>query len=481
MASNPMLEPSSLAPPHRSIRDLPGPRGVPFLGNALQIKTSRIHLQLEAWSRVYGERYRISLGPRTFLVTSNQNDISQVMKDRPDGFRRTSRLEMISKGFGMGGLFSANGEQWKRQRPLIMSAFNPGHVKAYFSAIHTATRRLQQRWKNFSESGAAFELEPDLMRYTVDITAGLAFGTDINTIESKEEIIQEHLQDIFRMLQKRLFAPIPYWRWIRLAEDRKLDQDLQSVGVAITGFIAAARQRMQNNPSLYEQPSNLLEAMIAARDGNDSKLSESELAGNMLTMLLAGEDTTAHTLAWLIHFLYCSPQVLERVRQEVNSVLGAEPIATRHEQLSQLDYVDACIQEAMRLKPVGPIMATEANQDTVLAGISLPKGSLVMLLTRMGCLNEEHFDAPQAFLPERWLGGATPATHRKISIPFGAGPRTCPGRYLALEEMKMLISMLLHNFDIDSVQTTDGDTVEERLSFTLVPVGLQMRLADRRS
>lgn len=445
----------------------------------MQINLPRLHLQLEQWSRIHGERFRISLGPRRFLVTANREDIAQVMKDRPNGFSRSTRLEMICREMGTAGLFSSNGEDWKRQRPLIMSAFNPAHVKAYFPSLVKVTARLQKRWGAHADAGELFELEPELMRYTVDITAGLAFGSDINTMENDGEIIQEHLSDVFRMLQKRLLAAVPYWHWIRFEEDRRLQQDLRAVAEAVSGFIEAARRRMDADPERRRHPCNLLEAMIAARDENDATLSDSDLSGNVLTMLLAGEDTTAHTLAWLMVLLHRHPAWLAKMREEADALLGSVAFPTRHEQLAGMQVFDACIQEAMRLKPVAPVIVFQANRDAAIGGFAIPAGTQVMLLTRPCCMDERNFALPDDFRPERWLEQRPAASQRKASMPFGAGPRMCPGRYLALEEMKMLTSMLVRNFDIREVTTPDGSEVQERLAFTLAPVNVLARLERR--
>jgi cytochrome P450 len=463
----------------RAIRNLPGPAGVPLFGNALQIEMPRLHLQLEAWSRIHGERFRIALGPRQFFVTANPDDIAQVLKDRPQGFSRTGRLEAICREMGAAGLFSSNGEDWKRQRPLIMSAFNPAHVKAYFPSIRGAGERLLRRWTRLAQDDALFALEPELMRYTVDITAGLAFGSEINTIENEGEIIQQHLQDIFRMLQKRLFAILPYWRWLRFAEDRALERDLKLVAEAVSGFIRAARARMEAQPQRYQEPGNLLEAMIAARDEEAGALTEAELAGNVVTMLLAGEDTTAHTLAWLVLLLQRHPRWIALAREEADAAPGAGPLPQRHEQLAGLDIISACLQEAMRLKPVGPVIACEATRDTVIGDIAVPRGASIILLTRAPCLDQRNFEHAASFDPGRWLSDAAAGDRRKVSVPFGAGPRICPGRYLALEEMKLFVVMLLRNFDIVEATTSDRGEVRERLSFTLAPADLLIRLKRR--
>ena len=209
--------------PLTSLQSLAAPRGIPIFGNARQIVPEKMHQQLEEWSQFFGDRYKIKLGSRQVLVCSNPDDIATVLKDRPGRFRRSTRIEMVAKELQMAGVFAAHGEDWRRQRALVMQAFNPIHVKSYFSSLQNVAERFRKRLARQADTGIPFELEPDLMRYTVGVTAGLAFGTDMNTIESEGEIVQEHLSDIFRMLQKRLFAPFPYWHWFKLSEDRALD------------------------------------------------------------------------------------------------------------------------------------------------------------------------------------------------------------------------------------------------------------------
>ncbi|MGH8797951.1 MAG: cytochrome P450 [Caldimonas sp.] len=469
--------------PLQRFRDLPGPRALPFVGNALQIRPGDLHLQFEDWSRRYGDCFRLRLGRRNLLVVTDYTLIGTALRDRPERFRRPlySGRIMAEMGFEQ-GLFFANDEIWKRQRRMVMAGFDPGHVKAYFPALQKVALRLQRRWQEAARSGAAIDLQADLMRYTVDAIAGLAFGAEVNTLESDDDIIQRHLNRVFPALFRRTLAPVRYWRYFRLPADRALERSVAEVKVAIAGFIAQARARLQADPDLRLHPRNLLEAMIAAADQRDSGVDDRDVAGNVLVMLIAGEDTTANTLAWMIDLLQRHPEALQRARDEVRRV-APDPARYSAEQMAALDYVEACAHETMRLKPVAPILGVQAVRDTTLAGIEVPAETLVIGLMRHDAMQDRHFTDAASFRPERWLAHGAPAqaatSAKRISMPFGAGPRVCPGRYLALMEMKLALAMLLGNFEIESVGTASGRPARELLSFSMGPVGLRMKLRPR--
>ena len=473
---------SAVAPlAERRIRDLPGPPGLPLLGNLLQLDSTRLHLVAERWSRTYGEFFRFRIGNREFLAIANPEAIAAVLRDRPDGFQRSSKLNATARQMGFGGLFSSNGEQWRRQRPMVMAGFDPAHIKTYFPSLVRVTRRFAGRWRRAAQAGAAIDLQPDLMRYTVDVTAGLAFGADINTIESDEDVIQRHLDKVLPALFRRVMSPLP--AWLPLPGERGLGVHLATLHRAVQDFIAQARARLERDPSLRGRPTNLIEAMIVARDTAGSGLEDSDVAGNVLTMLLAGEDTTANTLAWMIWLLSCNPQALARASDEARAVVGAAGLPERYEQLAALPFVEACANETMRLKPVAPLIVAQAVRDSVVAGIEIPRGQLVMCLMRPGALDERHFPRAGQFDPGRWLsdpaGLRAAASAKRVAMPFGAGPRLCPGRYLAVMEMKMVIAMLLGSFDIESVAAPGGGEPREHLALTMSPVGLKLKLKPR--
>jgi cytochrome P450 len=452
------------------------------LGNALQIKTEAFHQQLEAWGRQYGDKFAFRIASRHFLAITDPEAIAGVLRQRPHAFRRGKRLEQVAKDLGFNGLFSANDDTWRRQRPMVLAGLDPSHIRSYLPAIVAVTNRLRQRWTAAADEERTIDLLADLMRYTVDVTTCLAFGKNLNTLEEGDETaIQQHLNAIFPALFRRLLAPVNLSRWL----DTKTPVHVKALREAVQAFIADARRQLDDNPGLRDKPANLIQALIAARDRAETDMTDEDVSGNVLTMLLAGEDTTANTLAWMIWLLYRNPTALEGARDEVDRVLGTHALVESIEQLSMLQEVQACANEAMRLKPVAPIIINQAAEDVVVAGVLVPKGTLVVCVMRPAGRDEKHFSQPEAFQPARWRSLAPEGDKKSLSsakrvvMPFGAGARICPGRYLALAEIKMVVAMLLSNFELEQVGVPDGREPAERLTLTMAPVGLRMKLRKR--
>jgi len=472
-AANAAVTPAAL----RHIADLPGPKGLPLVGNALQFRSPSLHLELEAWAAQYGSYYQLRAAGRRILVVSDHQVVASVLRDRPAAFSRTARLREIGQEMGLKpGVFSAEGEDWMRQRRMVMAGFDPGHVRAYYPALVKVAQRLVTRWTQAARRQETIVLQSDLMRYTVDTIAGLAFGAEVDTLGADGDVIQQHLDKVFPALFRRITAPIPLWRIFPSRADRALVRSMVEVNKAVDNFIAQARLRMQAEPQRHTQPQNLLEAMLAAADRPDSGLSDAQVAGNVMTMLLAGEDTTANTIAWMIYLLWTHPEALAKACDEVRSKVR-DCQQPSMDEVADLEFIEACIHETMRLKPVGPQLPLQANADVLVGDVQVPRGTIVINLLRRDSVREDLVPRASRFEPERWLQSDNPA--KRSSTPFGAGPRICPGRYLAMLEMKIAMTVLLGHFDIDYVGTADGHPPQERLSFAMMPVGLQMRLRTR--
>jgi cytochrome P450 len=461
----------------RRLTDLPSPRGLPVIGNLMELDPKRLHTQLEAWERTLGPTYTFRLGPKRILVTSDVDISLAVLKNRPGGFRRLSTIESAFREMEANGVLSIEGAAWRPQRDLVMRALTPHQLENFFPALRLVSDRLRRRWQRTIEQGTNSDIVQDLTRFTVDVTTALVFGADMNTLETGEDAIQNHLGVIFPMLAYRVNALFPYWRYFKLPQDYRLERSLRAVRTFAEQMIENARDKMRRSPD--SAPANLLEAMLAARDEPQSGFSDDDVYANVLTMLLAGEDTTAHSLAWAMYILAGKPELQSDLHRAAVDVFGETHLPANFEDAARLDLFEGVAFEAMRLRTVTPVVSLEANEDTDLAGIGIPKGTPVFLLTRPATLDENNYRDPTAFDPERWAGRREmrEGHNSKAFMHFGAGPRFCPGRYLAMLEMKMVLAMLARNFSVSFAE--DPELTKEVFAFTMMPSRLRLRFAAR--
>ncbi len=220
----------------------------------LQIEVPRIHAQLEAWAATYGPIFRLRLSFRDALVVSRPDLVAAIFRDRPDGWRRLETMQAVLRETGVHGLFSAEGDDWRRQRRLVMAAFDPGHLRSYFPSLLRVTERLKGRLDAAARERESIDLQRVLMRYTVDVSAGLAFGIDMNTLQDRGDALQSHLDKVFPMFARRITAAFPLWRYFKLPSDRAFDRHLAEVHAAVKGFVQAARERMDGIRAFGNSP-----------------------------------------------------------------------------------------------------------------------------------------------------------------------------------------------------------------------------------
>ncbi len=463
-----------------SLRDLPGPKGLPFLGNLLELDLKRFHSILEGWASDYGPMYKFKIAGKPVVVVSDPDLVHEVSKKRPSAFRRLEAIELVLDELGINGVFSSEGERWQRQRRLTMQALNAAHLQSFFPTLVKMTERLMSRWNRAANHGVEVEVRKDLMRYTIDVTSNLAFGFDVNALDETGNDLQRDVEQILPMLNRRINAPFPYWHFFKLPADRALDSALASLRRAVGEFIAHSRRRLSQHPELANHPTNFLEAMLAAQEGGEAQFTDHEIFGNIITMLVAGEDTTAYTLAWMIHFLADRPEVQARLQQETDRVLRHDTLLQDFRDHERLSYLQAVAYETLRMKSVVPVLLLQTNHEVRVGGVQIPERTPVFLLLRHAGLQEDAFVAAREFNPERWLVPQEERDHghcAKAFMPFGVGPRFCPGRNLALLEIKAVMSMLCRNFSIS--KAPHAPDTDEQFAVVMMPTDLMVNLTRR--
>lgn len=459
-----------------SYKERKGPKKIPVIGNLHQIKITDMHNQLERWAEEFGYVYKFQLGGTKLTVVTDPEMIQEILKNRPEGFRRMQKMDIIFSEIGMKGVFNVEGEEWYKHRKLIAKGLDIKHQQHYFPAIITSAQRLLNKW-NVQTKSETYNIQEDFLRFTVDVTTNLAFGYDMNTLEQEGDVIQNHLGKIFPMIFKRINSPISTWKYYKTKKDKEFENALKEIDKFIQQLITEGKERFKNNPNLKENPTNILEALLVAAD-EDKSITDYEVKGNLLTILMAGEDTTAYTLAWAVFYLSKYPEIQQELRKDINDLLGEEKYITDYEQLSKLEKLDALIFETMRLKPVAPLLLLQANEDITVKEHIFHKGDNLVMQSRYACKHAEHFFNAKEFDLNRWLDKPTnkPVEGHNIQayMPFGSGPRFCPGKNLAQLELRMVLSLLIRNFQVELV--TPEDQIQEIKAFTMMPSKFNIKI-----
>jgi cytochrome P450 len=461
----------------RPLSSLPMPRGLPILGHLTRIEPLRVHQQLEEWARELGTPFRLKFLNENVVVFDDIEAGRRIMRDRPGAFTRGRRIRPVSAELGFEGVFSSEGEAWAAQRKLTSEALHPNQVRQFHPVMAGITDRLYGRWRRAAEGNDVVEMMDDLMRYTVDVTSALAFGEDPNTVENDDDRIQKHLATIFPMFMKRIMTPLSYWHWLKLPADRRLDRSMAAVHAYVGDLIDRTRGRLKSRDP--DQPgTNLLEAFLKLKDAPGSDMKNVDIAANVLTMLLAGEDTTAHSLAWTMLYLAKDEELQERLHDEARSAFGDDASCHDPEAMRKLDLAEACVMEALRLRPVVPFNSFVSLEGTVIQDIEIPADTMLFFINRPSLTDAGRFSEPGRYRPERWLGEAGArfdGRHdARAFLLFGAGPRVCPGRHLATQEMRLVVSMLARSFYIELA--ADPTEIREVQAFTMGPSKMPVRL-----
>ncbi|MFC0400326.1 cytochrome P450 [Paraburkholderia rhizosphaerae] len=463
----------------RQLSDLPSPKGLPLIGNMHQVSLRTFHLNLERWGRELGTPYVFRMFGKQVVVLGDTDHVQSISRERPQRYRRFKPIESVLAEFGANGLFSAEGAAWEPQRRLVMQALSIPQIRAVYPTLADVTGRLRARWLRAAQEQRTIDMVEEMKRYSVDVTSALAFGEDPRTLERDDNVIQEHLKQIMPALMSRTQAPFPYWHYVKLPGDRRLDRALVEIHRYVRQMMERARARMRDEPS--EGPRNLLEAMLAMRDTPDSGITDDQIVANVLTMLLAGEDTTANSLAWSTLFIATDQPLQTRLANEARSVLGDSSLCTEYAKLKELDLFEAVCTETGRFKPVAALSSFEPVEDVTMGDVRVPAGTFMFFLNRPPMHDPSHFANPERFDPDRWLharDAARGAHEPRAYLQFGAGPRVCPGRHLAGVEMRAALSMLVANFEMKLA--VDPSEIEEINDFIMKPSKMPVTLTLRR-
>ena len=439
----------------------PGPKGRPVLGNMLGYARDPLGF-LTRCSREYGDVVRLRFpGPPVYLL-SHPDHIEQVLVRNNRNFikDRYTREELSVLGHG---LLISEGDFWRRQRRLAQPAFHRRRIEAYGETMVAFTERMLGDW----QGGEVCDVHREMMRLTLEIVAKTLLDADI--ADAAEGVgdalgeIMEHFSDqgsgsLLRMLPESVPTPgnLRYRRAVR-----RLD-----------GIIYAIIDERRRSGA---DTGDLLSMLLHAEDESGNKMDPKQLRDEVMTIVLAGHETTAIALSWTWHLLGEHPYAEAKLLSELKEVLDGR--AATVQDLPRLRYADAVIKESMRLYPPAWAIGREALGDCEIGGYHVPAKTQMFISQYVTHRDPRFFDYPDAFDPSRWQDGRTEDLPQYAYFPFGGGPRLCIGSNFARMEAVLLLATIAREFRLEPVT---GDPPIPQPSITLRPKGgIRMRLSER--
>lgn len=428
-----------------------GPRGHGLLGHLPELRRDAVGFMRHTRA-AYGDLYRIRLGPRDVLVVADPAVAREVLVEHAARFRKGRGIQKMQDFLGT-GLLTAEGETWRGHRRLMQPAFHRGTMDALAARIVGACGPLLARLADASRTGTEVNVGSEMLGVALRAVASVLFGTALG--DDDLATVERELPPLLGRTARRVRSvvdidlPTPARRRER-ASARALDDIVHRI--------------IRERRSAAEGGGDLLGLLLAARDDHgEGGLSDHELRDEVMTLFLAGHETTATLLTFLLLELSRHPAIRADVQAEVRSVLGDRtPNAA---DLRALPLLNACIQETLRLYPPAWLLPRQATQPVTVGGVPIPDGGNVSINVFLMQRSARHWPQPGDFRPQRWLAGTRPSD---AFMPFGAGARMCIGNHLALLEAGLIAALVLRDFTLD---VPGGGPVGLLAGVTLKPDG----------
>lgn len=406
---------------HSTIPSLPH---LPLLGNLLALRNRRLDLLLQL-SAQFGDIGAFHFGPRLVPLLNAPELIRQALVEQSASFEKTATVRKLGTPVLGNSVFLSEGEVHRRQRKLLAPLFAQRHVRQYGEIMTMCALRLQESWQD----GTTILLADEMTRLTLWIISKVLFDADIL---GEGRALGELLTFTFRHFADAVINPLRLPQSWPTPQNRRAQQAIKQVNSTIYRMIDERR----NNG---EARSDLLSTLLQAQD-EGATLSKQQARNEILSLFVAGHETTATALTWCLYLLSQHPQVYEQLQAECDHVLAGRPPSV--EDLPELPYTLQVFKETLRLYP--PVYAfTRGTTEPVQCGkYFLPKGTSVVIspytLHRRSIL----FPDPERFDPTRFDPQNEPQHARYSYIPFGAGPHMCPGMHFAFLEAHLLLATL---------------------------------------
>mgnify|MGYP000377401550 FL=1 len=416
----------------------PGPSGKPVVGSLVEY-TSDSYEFVERLAREYGDLAYYEILGTPFYQVNSPEGIEHVLVQNNQNYVK-GELFQESLGPVLGnGLLNSDGEFWRRQRHLIGPAFEPDRIAEYAETMVERTEQIAARWRD----GAVRDVNEDMMELTLEIVADALFGVDVgrdvDTVADSLEVVMNYQEGVSADM---LPVDVPTPGKIRL---RRAIDDLEDVVYRIIDERA-------RNPG-----DDVVSRMLSAEDDEGQSMSREQIRDEVMTLLLAGHETTALALTFTFFLLAQRPEVERRLLDELDEALGGDPPTIG--EIRDLPYLEQVVEESMRLYPPVPGIVREATARDEIAGYTIPEGATISINQWSVHRDPRFYDDPMAFRPERWTDEMRAELPSLAYFPFSAGPRRCVGDRFAMLEAKVVLATLLQRYHLELVSSLELDLV----------------------
>jgi len=408
----------------------PGPPGRFLVGNLPELAGNWLET-LSRYADAFGDFVPLRLGPKRAVLLSHPSFVEDVLLTNNRAFIKSLALRNSRRIFG-DGLVTSEGEPWLSQRRLLQPLMHHQHVGSYAQTMIEATQQLLARWRN----GEARDLYADLSQLTLDIVARTLFGTGITHQEAADvgRCLAVALAGFDRRISGLQFLlpdtlPVPgHMAYLKAA--RCLDE-------IIYGIIERGRRHRGDS-------NNLLSVLLEARDSGGRRLTDRQIRDEVVSMIVAGHETTATTLVWVFVLLEQNPDIEERLVCEIERSLDGRPISGA----TRLPYVEWVVAETLRLYPTSWVIAREAITACSIGPYRVERGTVILMSQWVVHRDSRFFEDPLSFRPQRWANNLAKQLPRFAYFPFGGGPRVCIGNAFTALEMVLLLATIVRQFRV---------------------------------
>ena len=479
-------------------------------GSLQDLAGGPLFLLLEKYYKAYGPVYKLAFGPKSFIVISDPAMVRHILKDNPTNYDKGILAEILEPVMGK-GLIPADPITWKQRRKAIVPGFHKKWLNAMMGLFADCNTPLLNKLENSAESGSTLDMETEFCSVALDIIGKAVFNYDFGSVTTESPVVKA----VYRALQEtehRSMSFIPYWNLpyanMYIPSLREFETNMKLLNEVLDDLITKALEtqvvmdedEVQNQDFATMENPSLLRFLVDMR-GEDA--GTRQLRDDLMTMLIAGHETTAAVLTWTLYELAQQPSLMRRLQAEIDEVCGDRP--PTYDDMKNLSFMRDCIAETLRMYPEPPLLIRRAIGDDVLprggaqSNTFIPEGTDIFIATWNLHRSPDHWHEPNKYNPDRfsqpfesadpertgWSGytpgsGAYPnEVHSDFAfLPFGGGSRKCVGDQFAMMEATVTLAMVLHNFDFELVE--EPDKVGMRTGATIHTAnGLNMRVKRR--